>query len=183
MNTTTTTTSTTTASAEAKKTRAPRKPRAKKDDATKPAELLLPPPAEIKIPAEAPKAPAPTNTATAARAAVAAALCVFVTLPPVEKFQQGLGYWQIEIKDETGRRYSDIYRIKDLDKARDLAEKMARDRKLPIITQEPPSPRQLEQTRIELDVGDLHDITPEEAEQDTPKVGLDFADNDEPTPF
>ena len=182
MNTTTTTTSTTTA--EAKKPRAPRKPRAKKDDATKPVETAQEAAKDTKPVQEAPKATAPANTATsAARAAVAAALCVFVTLPPVEKFQQGLGYWHIEIKDEAGRRYSDIYRIKDLDKARDLAEKMARDRKLPIITQEPPSPRQLEQTRIELDVGDLHDITPEEAEQDTPKVGLDFADNDEPTPF
>jgi hypothetical protein len=50
-------------------------------------------------------------------------------------------YWQIEIKDQQGRRYSDVYRVKELEKAHDLAERIAKDRKLPIVTQEPPAPR------------------------------------------
>ena len=82
--------------------------------------------------------------AAAAGAAVTAAtlaLCVMVTLPPKEKFDAGKGYWQIEIKDQQGQRYSDVYRTKNLEMAHTLAEKIAKDRKLPIVTQEPPAPR------------------------------------------
>ena len=53
-------------------------------------------------------------------------------------------YWQIEVKDQQGRRYSDVYRVKELEKARDLAERIAKDRKLPIVTQEPPAPKKAE---------------------------------------
>jgi hypothetical protein len=86
--------------------------------------------------AEQSKAPA-----SAAVTAATIALCVLVTLPPKEKFDAGKGYWQIEIKDQQGQRYSDVYRTKDLEKAHTLAEKIAKDRKLPIVTQEPPAPR------------------------------------------
>ena len=91
--------------------------------------------------AETAKAPAPATSA--ASTATALALCVLVTLPPVWKLEDpnAKPYWQIEIKDQQGRRYSDVYRVKQLDKARDLAEKIAKDRKLPIVTQEPPEPR------------------------------------------
>jgi hypothetical protein len=50
-------------------------------------------------------------------------------------------YWQIEIRDQQGLRYSDVYRVKQLEKAHTLAEKIAKDRKLPIVTKEPPAPR------------------------------------------
>ena len=91
--------------------------------------------------AETAKAAAPATHA--ASTATALALCVLVTLPPVWKLEDpnAKPYWQIEIKDQQGRRYSDVYRVKQLDKARDLAEKIAKDRKLPIVTQEPPEPR------------------------------------------
>ena len=75
------------------------------------------------------------------QSAIALALCVMVTLPPKEKFDAGKGYWQIEIKDQQGQRYSDVYRTKNLEMAHTLAEKIAKDRKLPIVTQEPPAPR------------------------------------------
>ena len=86
-----------------------------------------------------------TNTAeqTAANTVAALSLCVLVTLPPVWKVEDpdAKPYWQIEIKDQQGRRYSDVYRVKELEKAHTLAEKIAKDRKLPIVTQEPPAPR------------------------------------------
>ena len=91
--------------------------------------------------AETAKAAAPaTHTASTA---TALALCVLVTLPPVWKLEdpKAKPYWQIEIKDQQGRRYSDVYRVKELEKAHDLAERIAKDRKLPIVTQEPPAPR------------------------------------------
>ncbi len=90
---------------------------------------------------ETAKATAPaTHTASTA---TAIALCVLVTLPPVWKLEDpnARPYWQIEIKDQQGRRYSDVYRVKELEKAHDLAERIAKDRKLPIVTQEPPAPR------------------------------------------
>ena len=90
--------------------------------------------------AETAKAAAPaTHTASTA---TALALCVLVTLPPVWKLEDpnAKPYWQIEIKDQQGRRYSDVYRVKQLEKAHDLAERIAKDRKLPIVTQEPPAP-------------------------------------------
>ena len=71
----------------------------------------------------------------------ALALCVLVTLPPVEKFEAGKGYWQIEIADQKGQRYSNVYRCTSLDKAKDLAGKMANERHIPIITKEPPPAR------------------------------------------
>jgi len=90
---------------------------------------------------ETAKAPAPATHA--ASTATALALCVLVTLPPVWKLEDpnAKPYWQIEIKDQQGRRYSDVYRVKELEKAHDLAERIAKDRKLPIVTQEPPAPR------------------------------------------
>ena len=91
--------------------------------------------------AETAKAAAPATHA--ASTATALALCVLVTLPPVWKVEDpnAKPYWQIEIKDQQGRRYSDVYRVKELEKAHDLAERIAKDRKLPIVTQEPPAPR------------------------------------------
>ena len=91
--------------------------------------------------AETAKAAAPATHA--ASTATALALCVLVTLPPVWKLEdpKAKPYWQIEIKDQQGRRYSDVYRVKELEKAHDLAERIAKDRKLPIVTQEPPAPR------------------------------------------
>jgi hypothetical protein len=91
--------------------------------------------------AETAKAAAPaTHTANTA---TAFALCVLVTLPPMWKLEDpnARPYWQIEIKDQQGRRYSDVYRVKQLEKAHTLAEKIAKDRKLPIVTQEPPAPK------------------------------------------
>ena len=87
------------------------------------------------------KAAAPATSA--ASTATALALCVLVTLPPVWKLEDpnAKPYWQIEIKDQQGRRYSDVYRVKELEKAHTLAEKIAKDRKLPIVTKEPPAPR------------------------------------------
>ena len=85
-----------------------------------------------------------TVLAAAAGAAVTAAtlaLCVMVTLPPKEKFDAGKGYWQIEIKDQQGQRYSKTYRTKNLDMAHSLAQKIAASRDIPIVTQEPPAPR------------------------------------------
>ena len=86
-----------------------------------------------------PAAPA-THTASTA---TALALCVLVTLPPVWKLEDpnAKPYWQIEIRDQNGLRYSDVYRVKELEKAHGLAERIAKDRKLPIVTQEPPAPR------------------------------------------
>jgi len=83
---------------------------------------------------------------TAASAVAALGLCVLVTLPPAWKMEtpDARPYWQIEIKDQQGRRYSDVYRVKELEKARDLAERIAKDRKLPIVTQEPPAPKKPE---------------------------------------
>ena len=82
-----------------------------------------------------------TKAATCATTAAAIALCVMVTLPPKEKFDAGKGYWQIEIKDQQGQRYSKTYRTKNLDMAHSLAEKIAASRDIPIVTQEPPAPR------------------------------------------
>ena len=91
--------------------------------------------------AEQSKAPAPA--ANAATTVAALSLCVLVTLPPAWKMENpdARPYWQIEVKDQQGHRYSDVYRVKELDKARDLAERIAKDRKLPIVTQEPPEPK------------------------------------------
>ena len=91
--------------------------------------------------AETAKAPAPATSAASTVAAIS--LCVLVTLPPLWKVEDpnAKPYWQIEIKDQQGRRYSDVYRVKQLEKAHDLAERIAKDRKLPIVTQEPPAPR------------------------------------------
>ena len=91
--------------------------------------------------AEQSKPAAPVTHAASTVAALS--LCVLVTLPPVWKLEDpnAKPYWQIEIKDQQGRRYSDVYRVKQLEKAHDLAERIAKDRKLPIVTQEPPAPR------------------------------------------
>ena len=78
---------------------------------------------------------------TCASTVAAIALCVMVTLPPKEKFDAGRGYWQIEIKDQQGQRYSKTYRTKNLDMAHSLAQKIAASRDIPIVTQEPPAPR------------------------------------------
>ena len=85
----------------------------------------------------------PAAPSACASAAAVISLCVLVTLPPVWKLEDpnAKPYWQIEIKDQQGRRYSDVYRVKELEKAHDLAERIAKDRKLPIVTQEPPAPR------------------------------------------
>ena len=91
-----------------------------------------------------------TTAVTAASAAAVTAatlgLCVLVTLPPLWKVEDpnARPYWQIEIRDQQGQRYSNVYRLKELEKARALAEKIASDRKLPIVTQEPPAPRRAE---------------------------------------
>ena len=85
----------------------------------------------------------PAAPSACASAAAVISLCVLVTLPPAWKLEDpnAKPYWQIEIKDQQGRRYSDVYRVKQLEKAHDLAERIAKDRKLPIVTQEPPAPR------------------------------------------
>ena len=85
----------------------------------------------------------PAAPSACASAAAVISLCVLVTLPPVWKVEDpnAKPYWQIEIRDQQGLRYSDVYRVKELEKAHTLAEKIAKDRKLPIVTQEPPAPR------------------------------------------
>ena len=90
--------------------------------------------------AETTKAATPS---TCASTAAALGLCVLVTLPPAWKVEDpnAKPYWQIEIRDQQGLRYSDVYRVKELEKAHTLAEKIAKDRKLPIVTKEPPAPR------------------------------------------
>ena len=95
------------------------------------------------------------TTGTAVTAATLA-LCVLVTLPPKEKFEAGLGYWQIEIADQQGQRYSNIYRTKALDRAKAIADKIAHDRHLPIITKEPPAPRAAVEQPAPADVPDDH---------------------------
>ena len=68
------------------------------------------------------------------------ALCVLVTLPPTWKMKSPnvTPYWQIEVADQkTGRRFSNTYRVTSLDKAHSLAERIARERKLEIVTKEP----------------------------------------------
>jgi hypothetical protein len=79
-------------------------------------------------------------TTAAVSTAIALGLAVFVTLPPAEKFNDPTAkpYWQIEIKDKAGQRYSNVYRVTDLGRAHNLAEKIATERKIPIITQELP---------------------------------------------
>jgi hypothetical protein len=165
MNTTNTTTDTTANATAATKAKKPRSPRAKKAAATTAPELLPAP--ELT---KATTAPA-THTATTA-AQIAAAFFILVTLPPVEKFEAGKGYWQIEIRDSDDRRCSNVYRIKDLAKARELAEKMARDRGYPIVTKEPPAPSKAHPAAEEAPAG-----FPE------PEAGQDYSDADEPTPF
>ena len=87
---------------------------------------------------------------TCASTAAALGLCVLVTLPPVWKVEDpnAKPYWQIEIRDQQGLRYSDVYRVKELEKAHDLAERIAKDRKLPIVTQEPPAPRKAQPAAV-----------------------------------
>jgi hypothetical protein len=168
MNTNTTTDTTTTdTAANANASKKARTPRAKKAAAVTAPELLPTP--EVTKPA--------THTATAA-AQIAAAFFILVTLPPVEKFEAGKGYWQIEIKDEAGRRYSDIYRIKDLEKARDLAEKIAKDRKLPIVTQEPPAPRKA-QPAAEAEAIPMPDPEAEDSDG-LPEAGADYSEEGAP---
>lgn len=84
-----------------------------------------------------------TTPSACASTAAALGLCVLVTLPPAWKVEDpnAKPYWQIEIRDQQGLRYSDVYRVKELEKAHTLAEKIAKDRKLPIVTQDPPAPR------------------------------------------
>ena len=112
-----------------------------------------------------------TNTAATVTTAAAISLCVLVTLPPVEKFENpdARPYWQIEIKDQSGRRYSDVYRVKELEKARDLAQRIAADRKLPIVTREPPAPKKAQPA-------------PEPVPMPDPEAGTDF-DEATGTPF
>ena len=85
----------------------------------------------------------PAAPSACASTAAVISLCVLVTLPPVWKVEDpnAKPYWQIEIRDQNGVRYSDVYRVKELEKAHGLAERIAKDRKLPIVTQEPPAPR------------------------------------------
>ena len=99
-----------------------------------------------KATAEAVETTKAATPSTCASTAAALGLCVLVTLPPVWKIEDpdARPYWQIEVKDQQGRRYSDVYRVKELEKARDLAERIAKDRKLPIVTQEPPAPKKPE---------------------------------------
>ena len=53
---------------------------------------------------------------------------MIVTLPPAWKFNvpDRKAYYQIEVKDTQGNRYSDTYRITDKDRAKALAEKIAK---------------------------------------------------------
>jgi hypothetical protein len=120
-------------------TTATRKPRTRKAKAEP-----LPNPAEVKSAAETQAEPVPPTppaayagkTASAASTAYAILGCaVIATLPPLWKMANPEGpapYWQIEIKDSQGKRYSDVYRVKDLEKAHTLAEKIARDRGIPL---------------------------------------------------
>ena len=92
----------------------------------------------------------PAAPSACASAVAALSLCVLVTLPPVWKVEDpnARPYWQIEIKDQQGRRYSDVYRVKELEKAHDLAERIAKDRKLPIVTQDPPAPKKIQPAAV-----------------------------------
>jgi len=92
----------------------------------------------------------PAAPSACASAAAVISLCVLVTLPPVWKLEDpnAKPYWQIEIRDQQGRRYSDVYRVKELEKAHDLAERIAKDRKLPIVTQDPPAPKKIQPAAV-----------------------------------
>ena len=107
----------------------------------------------------------------ASQSVLALGLCVLVTLPPVWKVEDpnAKPYWQIEIRDQNGVRYSDVYRVKELEKAHGLAERIAKDRKLPIVTQEPPAPRKAQPAPEAVPMPD-----PEEAND---------AEDGGPTPF
>ena len=103
-----------------------------------------------KATAEAAETTKAATPSTCASTAAALGLCVLVTLPPVWKVEDpnAKPYWQIEIRDQNGLRYSDVYRVKELEKAHDLAERIAKDRKLPIVTQEPPAPRKAQPAAV-----------------------------------
>ena len=67
---------------------------------------------------------------------IATALIVLVTLPPVEKFEQGKGYYKIELQNELKQPVSKAYHTKSVVTAKALAEKIAHDRKATIVTTE-----------------------------------------------
>lgn len=80
------------------------------------------------------------GTAGAATTAAILGLAVIFTPPPEWKQARKEGptpYWQVEIKDAQGKRYSDVYRVKDPDNALTLAHQMAKDRKIPLTVREP----------------------------------------------
>ena len=120
-------------------------------------------------PAQPPAQPAPQQTAAhtvthAAQAAATAAvlgLAVMFTHPPAWKLQSktGVPYWQVEIKDTQGNRYSDVYRMRDQERALALAQRISADRHLPLKINGTPAP-------AETDVGDTDDLTPEEAAEE-----------------
>ena len=133
----------------------------------------------------------PTATQTAPSAAKSTAtaailgLAVIFTPPPAWKLQSktGVPYWQVEIKDAQGNRYSDVYRCKSQTRADELAHEIAKERKLPIKFNGTAN-------ASELDVGDTNDLPEaqgsEEAEmarfEDAQDHSNDPADG-EPTPF
>jgi hypothetical protein len=70
---------------------------------------------------------------------IATALFVLVTLPPAEKFDQGRGYYKIELRNAEKQLLSKAYHTKNPTTAKALAEKIAHDRKAEIVTTEIPS--------------------------------------------
>ena len=80
-----------------------------------------------------------------AATAAAIAMAVVFTPPPVWKAESGqVPYWQIEIRDSKGNRYSNVYRATAEDRAKALAKKIALDRNLPIVAKDPyngPAPK------------------------------------------
>ena len=81
------------------------------------------------------------NTANINKA-IATASFVLVTLPPVEKFVAGRGYYKIELRDQNHVPYGKAYHTKSLDTAKALAAKIAHDRKAEIVTIEANIPMQ-----------------------------------------
>lgn len=166
------TANTETSSTTGKKPRAPRKVKTAEHPAA-------------AAPDAAPKTPAAGNTVSTLTKYAILGCAVIVTLPPAWKFNvpDRKPYYQIEVKDTQGNRYSDTYRITDKARAKTLAETIAKDRGIPLKVFEivdKPAPEPTGPTQQMLD-GSLEPWTPNDDVQDLePEDPGEFAD---PTPF
>ena len=97
---------------------------------------------ETSTPAAKAKVSKKAEAKAAAVTGLAAALFVVVTLPPVAKFEQGLGYYTVELRNFERQLVGKSYHTKSTATAKALAEKIAHDRNAEIVTVEIPSIQQ-----------------------------------------